>query len=167
MKPEVMERMKSEEYREVGRKRMNKRRAANREESRKKEREYQRRYMLNPAHRISNRMSGSIRKRLMSRKASKGGAHWEDLLGYTVDELRLHLETQFETGMTWENYGEWHIDHIVPVRSFQFTGPNDEGFRKCWALGNLAPRWATTAIARAHSSESIGNINKGAKLLTS
>jgi hypothetical protein len=164
-KPEVKERLDSEEHREANRTRVNRFRDQNRVRSRAREKEYQRRYMLNPAHRLSNRMSGSIRKSLISRGASKKRAHWEDLLGYTAAELKLHLESQFEPDMTWENYGEWHIDHVVPVRSFQFSSIKDDGFKRCWAMPNLSPRWTTTAIAKAHGSVSIGNMNKGSKPL--
>ena len=51
-----------------------------------------------------------------------------------------HLERQFLRGMTWDNYGEWHIDHIVPVTAFDLT--NDEDLIACFALTNLRPLWA-------------------------
>lgn len=61
---------------------------------------------------------------------------------WTVEQLKEHLERQFLTGMTWENYGEWHIDHIIPVKSFCYQRPEDSDFRSCWALSNLRPLWA-------------------------
>lgn len=67
---------------------------------------------------------------------------WESLVGYTVEDLKLHLEQQFSLGMSWENRDRWHIDHILPVTSFDFSSAEDDEFRACWALTNLRPLWA-------------------------
>jgi len=64
-----------------------------------------------------------------------------DILGYTLDELMSHLEDGFTEGMTWENYGEWHVDHKIPMSSFQFDSVECEGFKECWKLDNLQPLW--------------------------
>jgi hypothetical protein len=76
-----------------------------------------------------------------SLKGLKKGCHWEDLVGYTVDQLKSHLEKQFLPGMSWENYGKWHIDHKIPVAVFNITSFQDIDFHKCWALDNLQPMW--------------------------
>jgi len=65
-----------------------------------------------------------------------------DKLGYTPDQLRAHLESKFKDGMTWENHGEWHIDHIIPRSWLPFDSPDDENFMRCWSLNNLQPLWA-------------------------
>ena len=53
---------------------------------------------------------------MTSKKEDKNGKHWEDLVGYTLKDLQLHLEQQFDEYMTWENQGSyWHIDHIVAL----------------------------------------------------
>lgn len=70
-----------------------------------------------------------------------------DALGYSPHELRAHIEEQFAPGMSWENWGEWHIDHIKPVCVFVAeceTGPSQIN-----ALKNLRPLWAEDNIARA------------------
>lgn len=41
-----------------------------------------------------------------------------ELLGYSAIELKEYIESLFVEGMSWENYGEWHIDHIRPVSSY-------------------------------------------------
>jgi hypothetical protein len=63
-------------------------------------------------------------------------------LGYTIDDLKTHLESKFSEGMSWDNYGEWHIDHIIPQSWLPFDSLESENFKKCWALSNLQPLWA-------------------------
>lgn len=67
---------------------------------------------------------------------------WEQLVGYTISELKLHLEELFKPEMSWDNYGRegWEVDHILPVILFDFS--NEEEIRKCWALSNLQPLWS-------------------------
>jgi hypothetical protein len=103
----------------------------------------------NPYVKLNMNMSSSIRMSLLNLKASR---HWESLVGYTVEHLKKHLEKQFKPGMSWENYGKWHIDHKIPKIAFNYKRPEDLDFRRCWALSNLQPLWA------------IENISKGAKL---
>ncbi len=74
-------------------------------------------------------------------KETKSGRKTFDLLGYTVDELKSHLERQFQPGMSWENYGEWHIDHRVPLSSFKYDSPDCPEFKLAWAITNLQPLW--------------------------
>jgi hypothetical protein len=77
-----------------------------------------------------------------SLKKAKGGRSWEDIVDFTLGELKLHLESQFLPGMSWSNHGKWHIDHIRPQASFNFKSPEDKEFKECWALSNLQPLWA-------------------------
>jgi len=86
-------------------------------------------------HNISNLIWLSLR-------GNKGNRHWEELVGYTIDQLKQHLEKQFIQGMSWENYGKWHIDHRIPVAVFNFEKPEDIDFKRCWKLRNLRPLWA-------------------------
>ena len=83
----------------------------------------------------------------------KAGKRTFDLLGYTVDDLKYHLEAQFSVGMSWENYGEWHIDHRLPLASFNYETPDCPDFKRAWSLPNLQPLWAKE------------NMSKGAKVL--
>lgn len=80
-----------------------------------------------------------------SLKGNKNGRHWETLVGYTLEELMIHLEKQFVDGMSWENYGlgegQWSIDHIMPRTFFKFETHTDEEFLRCWSLKNLQPLW--------------------------
>jgi hypothetical protein len=98
-----------------------------------------------PIHRLNHRMGQRVRSSL---RDGKGGRPWESLVGFTIEDLRRHLERQFQPGMGWNNVGEWHVDHIVPLASFQFEDPNDPDFRAAWALTNLRPLWATANLRK-------------------
>lgn len=100
---------------------------------------------------IAFRINGSIRTSVgRSLKRNKRGMAWEKLTGYNVEKLMIHLESLFQPGMTWDNYGfyGWHIDHKRPVSSFNYTSPYDEEFKKCWALENLQPLWAGDNLSK-------------------
>ena len=85
-------------------------------------------------------MSQSVRSALLGAKRK---CKWERLLGYSVQELKVHLESQFTKGMTWDKFfgGGIHVDHIIPRMNFNYSSPNDPGFKECWALSNLRPIW--------------------------
>lgn len=107
----------------------------------------------NPQFRLHSNISGAVRNGL----AGKGRRRWEDLVGYTAERLKEHLERQFTRGMGWHNYGrgsgKWHIDHIVPQSAFTFSSPDDPEFRACWALTNLRPLWGDKNISKHASRE--------------
>lgn len=93
----------------------------------------------NPMFKLSDHMGTRMGAAL---KSGKGGKSWKTMVSFTLQELRERLESLFQPGMAWENYGQWHVDHIRPVCSFNFNGPDDEDFKKCWSLDNLQPLWA-------------------------
>jgi hypothetical protein len=66
----------------------------------------------------------------------------------TVDDLRRHVEAHFLPGMSWANRSKWHIDHVRPLASFVFSGPQDPQVREAWALSNLRPLWAVDNIRK-------------------
>lgn len=92
-------------------------------------------------------------KRLKTNKESKT----IEILGYSAVELRYYIEKLFTPGMSWENYGEWHIDHIIPVSKFS----KDTPVHIVCALDNLQPLWATSREIDDIFYE--GNINKSNK----
>lgn len=89
---------------------------------------------------LSASMRSGIRQSLSN--GGKNRQHWEDLVGFTLEQLITHLERGFKEGMSWDNYGQWHIDHIIPIAVFNFSSPCDIDFKKCWCLKNLQPLWA-------------------------
>ena len=76
------------------------------------------------------------------------------LLGYTSKELKEHISNLFTVGMTWDNYGEWHIDHIKPLCTFEKEAKASE----VNALSNLRPLWSTTREIDGVIYE--GNLNR-------
>lgn len=105
--------------------------------------ETQRRHQSRP----HNRIHAAISTRLSS-YIKKGSKTTFEILGYSREELITHLERQFTKGMTWDNYGEWHVDHIVPVSSFKIKDASDPEVRACWCLSNLRPIWATENLRK-------------------
>lgn len=105
-------------------------------------RKYSEKYYQIPEVKLRRNVSSHIRKAL-----AKDGS-CADYLPFTIPELKKHLEEQFTEGMTWDNYGEWHIDHIVPAAWFSATSVDSEEFRRCWSLDNLQPLWASENISK-------------------
>ena len=68
------------------------------------------------------------------------------LLGCDAPHLRAHLEAAFHNGMSWDNYGEWHVDHKRPCASFDVRNP--EHLRQCFHYTNLQPLWAHDNCAK-------------------
>jgi hypothetical protein len=79
-------------------------------------------------------------KRIGTKKESKTN----DILGYSALELKEHIEKQFKEGMSWENWGEWHIDHKKPVSSFD----KSEKISIINSLDNLQPLWAKENLSK-------------------
>lgn len=88
-------------------------------------------------------------------KKAKNRCKWTELVGYSIHDLRRHLEALFVKGMNWDNYGRngWHIDHIKPISVFAISSYTDEAFKECWALSNIQPMWGDDNIRK-------GGINK-------
>lgn len=100
-----------------------------------------------PRDRLRSYIGAAISRSL--KRGGKQGKSWESCVGYTAVELRAHLERQFSQGMSWDNYGKWHVDHIIPAASFQYDTADDPEFRACWALTNLRPLWASENIRKS------------------
>ncbi len=107
-----------------------------------------------PMQKIQHNVSNLIRITIQRQGSSKNGNSILDHLGYTISELKAHLEKQFEPWMTWSNWSiydpqtwddsnsstwTWQLDHIVPQASLPYTSMTDDNFKKCWELDNLRP----------------------------
>ena len=83
--------------------------------------------------RLKNHSRGSYRR---------AGSKFKHL-PYTTYDLIRRLESLFLPDMSWDNYGKWHVDHIIPDAAFVYTSVDDPEFQRCWALDNLQPLWAS------------------------
>lgn len=115
-----------------------------------KMKEAKRRCRTTPKGKIEANVRGAIHKTI-----TKGMKHAKTFiaLGYTPEELMAHLEDLFLPGMTWENYGDWHIDHIIPLAVHNYSSTEDFDFKRAWALSNLQPLWAHDNIAKGAKIE--------------
>lgn len=100
---------------------------------------------------IQFRIAYTLRNRLRMAfsRGYKNGSAVRDL-GCSIAELMEHLKGRFRAGMSFENYGEWHIDHIRPLASFDLRDP--EQVKAACHFSNLQPLWAEE------------NIRKGARI---
>lgn len=94
----------------------------------------------NIEYRIKHRLRCMLNKVLKIQHIKKVN-HTMDLVGCTVKQLIKYIESQFDTKMSWDNYGQygWHIDHIRPCASFDLTKPEEQF--KCFNYKNLQPLW--------------------------
>lgn len=123
-----------------------------RDSNRAKSRAYSRKYRtenlqrmreLHRAWRLENKENTAIRRilyRVLQRIGLKKERKTEEMLGYSASDLKLHMEKQFSRGMSWDNYGDWHIDHIVSINQMVTDGETDPAKINC--LSNLMPIWA-------------------------
>ena len=105
------------------------------------------RKLINPQFRLKSNIATSIWQAI---KSNKNNRHWEDLVGYTLEQLTQRLSLNFTNGMTWNNYGKWHIDYKKPQSLFNYEQPEEQAFKDCWSLANLQPLWAYDNIIKSN-----------------
>jgi hypothetical protein len=111
-----------------------------------------RRWRLVPHNRISFKLRKSLYQTLKHRDS---GRDWRSdcslgqLVGCSKPALVAHLESQFEPGMSWENYGRggWEIDHIKPCADFDLIDPDQQ--RACFHFTNLRPFWQLANVRKS------------------
>jgi hypothetical protein len=137
--------------------------------------------------RLRKLVSGRVAKMLKNADTSKNGSSILQHLQYTMQELKSHLEKQFEDWMTWENHGvyklnewkendqstwKWQIDHIIPQSDLPYHSMENENFSRCWALANLRPLSAKQNMidgatrARHNKALPIDGLTKGTDDMT-
>ena len=90
-------------------------------------------------HVIRNRIRVAIKNNVKRGKSL-------ELLGCSILELKKFLTSKFQPGMTWENHGKWHIDHIKPCSFFDMSKPEEQ--KKCFHYTNLQPLWAKDYLSK-------------------
>jgi len=155
-KPEVKERKRKnhkkwyEENKEKWSRYIKEYREKNIEKIREVKRNYEKTRKHNdPIYKLINNFRTAIYQVLKENNVQKNG-HYFEVLQYTPDELISHLENQFKDGMTRDNYGDWHVDHILPISIHNIQEIGDDEFMKCWSLNNLQPMWGHENIKKSN-----------------
>lgn len=103
----------------------------------------------------NHRLKKNLRSRLWHALAGKSkSASTVELLGCSIEQLKIHLQGLFQLGMTWDNYGNpdedhkksWHVDHIRPCASFNLCNPIEQ--RECFHYTNLQPLWGKDNLSK-------------------
>lgn len=113
-------------------------------------RNYQERNKNNPEY-IAIQRARKMVERVLSLTGERKAKRTFEILGYGKEDLVAHIESLFEDGMSWDNKGEWHIDHIVPVSELVSLGVTDP--KKINALNNLRPMWASENLSKGDKFE--------------
>jgi len=94
------------------------------------------RYRNNWEYNLNIKINSLIR---WSLKGNKNDKHWENLVGYTMEDLIRHLQSTIPNGYIWQDFldGKLQIDHVIPISVWNFTRPEHPDFKRCWALENL------------------------------
>ena len=131
-------RRKDPEYSAAQLKRKAKWREANRERYLETNRSYDARQMReNIQRKISKNLRHRLRKAMLGE--TRGISAVRDL-GISIAEFRVWIESKFSNGMSWENYGEWHLDHVKPLARFDLS-VDSEVLQAC-NYKNIQPLWA-------------------------
>lgn len=110
-------------------------------------------YLRNKYHTDPNfKLQQNLRNRIrMALKRQSKGAKTMELIGCTVEALRLHIELLFKPGMSWANYGAWQVDHILPCSRFDLSVVANQF--KCFHYTNLQPLWEPENRAKSNKIE--------------
>lgn len=140
-------------YREENREVVKKRKAEYRQKTKVQRNEKEKlRRKADKRYHINCTMSQSISKNLTK---SKNHRAWKSLVDYSLEDLIKHLESRFEDGMSWDNYGKngWHVDHIIPKSYFKYDSPDHPAFKAAWSLNNLQPMWEIDNLYKSNKIE--------------
>lgn len=124
-------------------------RKSNREKLNRKNNEYKKKRRKED---IGYRLKGSISARIRKSVERKSNSSME-LLGCDINFYKEYLKELFTEGMSWDNYGEWQIDHKIPVSSFNLNDKT-EVFR-CFNYKNTQPLWAADNLRKSNRVENI------------
>jgi hypothetical protein len=95
---------------------------------------------------LRNRLGNRIR---MALKRGSKKTNVTELCGCSLDFLMGYLASSFQEGMSWENFGEWHIDHIKPCLLFNLDDQEEQ--KKCFNYTNLQPLWKIDNLKKGTS----------------
>lgn len=96
---------------------------------------------------VMRKFVARVLDRIKQNRTERERERTKDILGYTAQEFMAHIEPMFKTGMTWSNHGEWHVDHIRPLASFDLF--DQEQRMMANSLHNLQPLWAAKNLKKS------------------
>lgn len=102
---------------------------------------HRKRYSESLEYRLSRIHGSRLRQAVIFKKG-----HSSPYLGCSIKKLVAHIESQLTIGMTWDNYGEWHIDHIKPLCTFDLS--KEKEIKTAFNYNNLRPLWAEENLSR-------------------
>lgn len=105
------------------------------------------RMKTDPQYRLQTRLRKRLKKALVAQKTKKNNK-FQELLGCSNEQLKVFLESKFQPGMTWDNYGKWHVDHILPLSRVNLT--ISEELHKVAHYSNLQPLWAKDNLIKSN-----------------
>lgn len=109
-----------------------------------------------PLYNLKTKLRGRINAALRSMKNGRGNRERTiPLLGCSYSAFKMHIESQFREGMTWEAVcdGRIHLDHRFPIAAFDITKPKEQ--RRCFHFTNIQPLWAKDNLAKGARVASI------------
>ena len=112
------------------------------------------RYYNNENYRMKHLLRSRI---ILALKNNSKSMSTIKLIGCSIEQLWLHIEKQFKPGMTRENQGLWHIDHIKPCAAFDLSKPEEQ--QKCFHYTNLQPLWAKENLMKSDKYEKTYNLS--------
>lgn len=101
-----------------------------------------------PLYKLKNNLRDRAYKAFKNKGYSKN-TKTQEMLGVDWEVCKQHIERQFKKGMNWDNQGEWHIDHIIPLSSAN----NEKELRKLCHYSNLQPLWAEDNLIKSAKIE--------------
>jgi hypothetical protein len=107
---------------------------------------WKRKWNENELFAIKVRLRNLIRNSFRRTGYKKFNTSTKDIIGISYEEFKIYLESKFIDGMNWDNRGEWHIDHIVPLS----TANNKDELRELCHYTNLQPLWAEDNIKKSN-----------------
>jgi len=150
-------------YREENKEKMNSYRVENYDKIRKQQRDRENiRLLTDKLFKLKHSIKNLIRKSIKS-KGSRKNSKTAVILGCTFSEFKIHIENQFTEGMSWDNYGKWHLDHIYPAS----RAVDEEHLIALNHYTNFQPLWAADNIRKSNKlPEELFNINTSITTLT-
>lgn len=140
---------KNKEYYLKNKERISKQKKGYQEKTKDKRKIYKREYekyrkLNDPVYKLTQNYKNRISKALKG--IGKKSKQTAILLGCSVEEFAKHIENQFIEGMTWDNQGEWHVDHIIPISSAKTLKDREKLFH----YTNCQPLWAKDNLAKSN-----------------